>query len=443
MSKIPESVKYAVIGAGVHGMSTAWHLAMELEARGRGSGEDIVILEKSQPGAGATGIACGCVRNFYMTEPLHALLRHSVDVWMQDPINFGFQQVGYVSVGEANQIEDYERIHASQNLVDYYSDLYVGSEARKFLKRIWPDFKTDGIEVAIFEKLSGYAGTRQTVNGLAEKCEQHSVRILNGVEVTGYDVRAGEVKAVETNQGTVNCDLVVWGLGAWTPVHWDMLDQPDTIDCHYPDGSVVTQDMWTFWRLLEGEVYYDEPYLTADGKNPPVLHVEKMNTPVVDPQTDEELADHLYVYFKNGTERMDRPGIQGGTIPVKIGPEAIIDPYGHANDEYQAEPEFADYLCTAMGQTMSRFEGCRPNFRERRNGGIGAFTPDNIPIFDWVLPNVYMIADSNHGFKMTGAGKLVAKHLMGDDVEDLKPFAFNRFEEGKTFGSSNSNSPWV
>ena len=59
----------------------------------------------------------------------------------------------------------------------------------------------------------------------------------------------------------------------------------------------------------------------------------------------------------------------------------------------------------------------RPNSRERgtsrRNVGIGAFTPDDVSIFDWVRPNVSMIADSNHGFKMTGVGKLVAKLLGG------------------------------
>jgi glycine/D-amino acid oxidase-like deaminating enzyme len=441
---VPESVKYVIVGAGIHGLSSAWHLAMELEARGRGSGRDIVILDKTGIGAGASGIACGCVRNFYMTEPLHAILRHSVDVWMHDPVAFGFQQVGYVSCGEANQVADYERIHKSQNEVGYPSELYVGADARKFLKRIWPDFKTEGVDVTIFEKVSGYAGTRQAVRGLAQKCAEHGVRILSGVEVTGYDARAGQVAAVVTNQGTIKCDLVIWGLGAWTPQHWEMLDQPLALDCHYPDGNVVrNKDMWTYWRLLEGEVYHEQPYTTPDGLNPPVLHVELMDTPVFDDTSGHKLADYTYIYFKNGNERMDRPGLQGGTTPIKLGPKAVTDPYGHANDEYQAEPEFADYLCSAMAQTMSRFEGCRPNFRERRNGGIGAFTPDNIPIFDWVLPNVYMIADSNHGFKMTGVGKLVARYLMGEQVAELAPFALSRFAKGKTFGASNSHSPWV
>jgi glycine/D-amino acid oxidase-like deaminating enzyme len=53
MDNVPESVTYVVIGAGIHGLSSAWHLAMELEARGRGSGRDIVVLDKSGVGAGA------------------------------------------------------------------------------------------------------------------------------------------------------------------------------------------------------------------------------------------------------------------------------------------------------------------------------------------------------------------------------------------------------
>ena len=444
MEKIPDSKKYVVIGAGVHGLSSAWHLAMELKARGRGSGKNVVVLDKTGPGAGASGIACGCVRNFYMTEPIHAILRHSVDVWMHDPVAFGFQQVGYISVGEENQIADYERVQKSQNSVGYPSDVYTGKDAKDFLKRIWPDFKTEHANVVLHEKVSGYAGTRQVMKGLAQKCADEGVEIISGVEVTDYVVQGGEVKAVVTNLGEIKCDLVILGLGAWTPKHWEKLGQPMKLDLHYPDGTVrKDHDMWTYWRLLEGEVYYDQPYLTATGLNPPVLHVELMNTPVKDPSTGKDLKDYLYVYYKNGNERMDKAGLQGGTTPVKIGPHAVTDPYGHANDEYQADDWFADYMCAAMGQTMERFEGIRPQFRERRNGGVGAFTPDNVPIFDWVLPNVYMVADSNHGFKMLGVGKLLSRYLMGDDVPELKPFTMDRFAEGRTFGSTNSHSPWV
>src|SRR4030095_7097306 len=123
MSQLPRTVHAVVIGAGIHGLSTGWHLGLELGRRRRGSGADVVILDKTGPGAGASGIACGCVRNLYMTQPLHAILRHSVDVWTYDPVAFGFQQVGYVSAGEANQATDYEKLHASQARVCYPSDL--------------------------------------------------------------------------------------------------------------------------------------------------------------------------------------------------------------------------------------------------------------------------------------------------------------------------------
>ena len=445
MAGFPQSATYVVVGAGVHGLSTAWHLAMELEARGR-SGDEVVLLDKSGPGHGATGIACGCVRNFYMTEPLHAIMRHSIDVWMRDPINFGFQQVGYVSCGEDDQVEDYVRIHESQNAVGYHSDIYAGKDADAFLKSIWPDFKTDAIGVVLHEKISGYAGTQQMVEGFSKKCVDHGVRCHWGVEVTGYDVTQGRVSRVLTDKGDIVCDAVVLGLGAWTPRHWEMLGQPMTLDVHYPDGAVERgQDMWTYWRLLEGDVYVEPHYRDARDLDPPVLHVELMNTPVFDQTSGDELADHTYVYWKNGAERLfDRTGVQGGTIPVRLGPKATTDPYGHANQAYWAEPAFADYFTSALAQLMGRFEGCRDSFSQRPNGGIGAFTPDNVPIFDWVLPNVYMIADSNHGFKMTGVGKLVARLLVSaDQPAELKPFAFGRFAAGKTFGARNTKCPWV
>ncbi len=445
-SSVPESATYVVVGAGVHGLSTAWHLAMELEARGMGSGADVVLLDKTGPGAGATGIACGCVRNLYMTEPLHAIISHSVDVWNYDPVLFGFQQVGYISCGEDNQIADYERIHTSQNSVGYKSDMYVGQDARDFLSGVWPDFQHHSIDVVLHERPSGYAGTAQAVDGLAAMCGRHLVQIHSGVEVTGYDVQGGQVVAVETNRGRIAADVVVLALGAWIPGHWEMLGMPMTLpEVRYADGSVVAdKDMWTYWRLEEGEIYYDGPYYTADGRNPPVLHIELMNTPVIDPGTGEELDDNVYVYWKNGTERMERPGIQGGAMPVKLGPNASVDPYGHANDDYQAGPRFADYITACMGMFMKRFEGIRPNFKERRNGGIGAFTPDNVPVFDWILPNVYMIADSNHGFKMTGVGKLVASQLVGSQpVPELAPFSLGRYADGAAFGSGTTHSPWV
>ena len=79
--KVPQSVKYAIIGAGIHGLSTAFHLAQMLKKTGRGSGEDILVVDKTAIAAGASGIACGVVRNNYFQPAMRELMAHSVDQW--------------------------------------------------------------------------------------------------------------------------------------------------------------------------------------------------------------------------------------------------------------------------------------------------------------------------------------------------------------------------
>ena len=73
---VPEGVKYAVIGAGIHGLSTAYHLALKLKETGRGSGRDVVVVDKTGVAAGASGIACGVVRNNYFQPAMRELMAH-------------------------------------------------------------------------------------------------------------------------------------------------------------------------------------------------------------------------------------------------------------------------------------------------------------------------------------------------------------------------------
>ena len=444
---LPASARFVVVGAGIHGMSTAYHLAMALEKSGKGKGSDVVLIDKQGPGAGASGLACGCVRNMYMTSPLHSILRASVEVWESDPVNFGFQQVGYVSVGEENQVDDYYEIHKSQNASGFRSDMYVGADAHRFLTDLWPDYKIGAAHVALHEHRSGYAGTHMAMWGLDQKCRQWGVQRVYGVSVTGYDRdETGSVTAVATDAGSIACEQLVVGAGAWTPQHWEWLGGPSTLDMKYEDGTVVSdKDMWTYWYLLEGEVVLPDgvDFRTAQLKGSPVLHVELMNTPV---HGDDGglLSERLYAYTRYAAERVGVPGLQGGTIPIQLGSEAVVEPYGHLSEEYQADAWFADYYCAMLGMLFKRFEGIRPYFKERRNGGIGAFTPDNVPIFDHVTDNAFVIADSNHGFKMIGVGKLAAQLLVHDEMPDeLRPFRFSRYASGASFGSTNSNSPWV
>ena len=77
---VPASARYVVIGGGMHGLSTAYHLAKELTSRGLGGGSDVVVLEKADVGAGASGIACGVIRNNYFQPAMSELMQACVEV---------------------------------------------------------------------------------------------------------------------------------------------------------------------------------------------------------------------------------------------------------------------------------------------------------------------------------------------------------------------------
>ena len=63
-------------------------------------------------------------------------------------------------------------------------------------------------------------------------------------------------------------------------------------------------------------------------------------------------------------------------------------------------------------------------------------------MFDRFRENVYVIADSNHGFKMIGVRELVAGELLGESSDLLEPFRFSRYAQGKLHPVSNSPFPW-
>ncbi len=86
-----------------------------------------------------------------------------------------------------------------------------------------------------------------------------------------------------------------------------------------------------------------------------------------------------------------------------------VDPYGPKSPEFVVTDNFADMWTSALAFCQKRFEGQHGVYRKEPSGGIGCFTPDSFPVFDRFRDNVYVIADSNHGYKMIGVGELVAE----------------------------------
>ena len=120
-----------------------------------------------------------------------------------------------------------------------------------------------------------------------------------------------------------------------------------------------------------------------------------------------------------------------------------VDPYGTESPDFVVGNEFIDMWCAALAFCQRRFEDSRHLYRTKHaSGGLGALAPDSFPVFDVYHENCYVIADSNHGYKMLGVGKLVAADIMGESSKLLEPFRFSRFEEGKLHPVSNSPFPW-
>jgi methylglutamate dehydrogenase subunit A len=458
MQKTPDSSTYVVIGGGVHGLSSAYHLALELEASGKGSGKDIVVLEKSHIGAGASGIACGVVRNFYFSPPMAEVIRVSVELFESDPQGFGFHGVGYIAAVPEVQAQDCVAIQRHQAEIGYRSDVVLGERAcAEHMQAIFPDWNGEGIEAVLHERQGGWAETQKTVENLARLARSKGVQILEGVEVTGIDLHDGLVQSVETSHGSIDTEFLIVGAGPWGGHIWRMLGLPEAVRVarkEHPtspigasprveaDGNGDAYELKpiiTYWKLQEGDYWLDDVELVDGVNEPPVVHLDHV-IPLRSDRDGHVIEDGAWgIYYKIGRRGF---GVQGGGVPIRLGTEVELEPYGHENPDHVVGDDFTDYFTAGLAWAHKRFRGKGNEWHTDPHGGIGAFTPDNYPIVDFALPNAYMVMDSNHGFKMIGLGKLVASDILGGGESRLDAFRLSRYEQGVTHAVSNSPYPW-
>jgi len=441
----PSHARYVVIGAGMHGLSTAWHLAGELAARGTGGGGDVLVLDKSGPGAGASGIACGTIRNNYFQPAMRALMAHNVSVWESDPDAFSYHPVGFLQTAPEAMHADVVQIYEQQRAIGYDSVLVEGRDAcRRYMLDMFPDWQASGATTVLHEKQGGYANNTSAVAGLEGKARAAGVRIQPDTTVTGLRLDGGAVTAVETDRGTIGCDSVVIAPGPWVRDFWAMLGLPDRIDVTDGSGNVYPdRAMWTYWALQEGTLEVDPgAFKTSSGGFPPVVHVDS-DAPLYDDIDGSLITDEMWgIYFKPD---FSFGGVQGGAAPYIVdrpSKDVAVDPYGPASPEFTVGEDFIRMWTSGLAHSLKRFEKQRNLYSKEPSGGIGAFTPDSFPVFDTFSQNAYVIADSNHGFKMIGVGALVAKELLGEPQKLLEPFRFSRYATGKLHPVSNSPFPW-
>jgi len=441
----PTSSKYVIIGAGIHGLSSAYHLALELKARGKGSGSDILVLDKTGIAAGASGIACGVVRNNYFQPAMRELMAQCVEVWESDPEAYHYHPVGYMQISCESMHEDVAKIYSEQKAIGYESVFIEGKdECLAYMRNLLSDWRAPGITSVLHEKKGGYANNTSSIYGLASKAESEGVRIITGCEVTGFERSGKAVSKVKTNKGDIETDAVIVGVGPWVRHIWNMLDLPKEVSIKGADGTMHTGiGMWKYWCLEEGVLGVDPDFQKLnDGGMPPVIHVDT-DEPLYSDVDGSLITEEMWgIYYKPD---FHFHGVQGGAMPYKVETpveDVAVDPYGPDSPDFIVGDDFAHMWCSALATCQERFSGQIGKWKKEPSGGLGCFTPDSFPVIDTFCENVHIIADSNHGYKMIGVGKLVAGEVMGEKSKLLEPFRFSRYAEGKLHPVSHSPFPW-
>ena len=207
---LPKSADIIVIGGGVMGASTAYHLAR----RGQ---KNVLLLEKEQFfGLGATGRCAGGVRYQFATEINVRLSIESLPMLerFKEEIE---QEIDYRPCGyyflltQPVDVEVFQRNLEMQNRLGVPTQWLSGDEARHRL----PLMRLDDVLAASYNAKDGLVDPNSVVMGYISACQRLGVRTFNEVEVTGLQVRGGRVAAVETNQGTISTPIVVNAAGPW------------------------------------------------------------------------------------------------------------------------------------------------------------------------------------------------------------------------------------
>ena len=207
---LPKTADFVIIGGGVMGASTAFHLAESGQ-------KDVVLLEReSQFGLGATGRCAGGVRYQFATEinvrlsiASLKMIEEFEEITGQDPF---YRPCGYLFVlTNNNDLQTFQQNVQMQRGLGVNTTWLDGDQVRSRLP--FMDFE-DALGGTIHEK-DGLADPNSIVMGYIQRARQLGIHTLTDIEVLDLTEQSGKIHTVETSKGSISSPIVVNAAGPW------------------------------------------------------------------------------------------------------------------------------------------------------------------------------------------------------------------------------------
>ncbi|MCB5943805.1 FAD-dependent oxidoreductase [Acidocella sp. KAb 2-4] len=204
----PTQARAVIIGGGIIGCSTAYHLAK--------LGWEVVLLERHKLTSGSTWHAAGLVGQLRTSANITQLLGESVKLYRtleaETGLATGWKMNGglRLACNEERWIE-VKRQATTARSFGLEMHLLTPSEAQK----LWPLMDVHDVIGAAFLPTDGQANPSDITQSLARGARMAGAKIFENVEVTGFEIEKGRVVAVLTDRGRVACEVAVNCAGQW------------------------------------------------------------------------------------------------------------------------------------------------------------------------------------------------------------------------------------
>jgi 4-methylaminobutanoate oxidase (formaldehyde-forming) len=206
---LPSHAQVVIIGGGIIGCSTAYHLAKDHKA-------DVVLLEMGALTSGSTWHAAGLVGQLRSSASITRVLKYSVELYKgleaETGLATGWKMTGCLRLA-TNEDRWTEFKRTATTAKSFGMDMHLISPGE--VKRMWPLMNTDDLIGASWLPTDGQASPSDITQSLARGARMHGAKLIENVRVTGFDIKDGVITAVKTDQGDIQCEKVVNCAGQW------------------------------------------------------------------------------------------------------------------------------------------------------------------------------------------------------------------------------------